>query len=83
MSCDLKKMLCLAGGLILVAVPARAAFIDTLSPQERAASGLDRLSPAQISALDRLVAHDEVLAREGDVTGFATSFTERRTHLHR
>lgn len=58
-------------------------FCEALSPQERAVSGIQHLSPSQVAALDRLVAHDVTLARQGAVTGFSTDFSERRTDLER
>ncbi len=79
MLCHLKRILWLAAGMILAAAPATAAFSDDLSPQERVSSGLSSLSPKEVSALDRLVAQDADLARQGGVTGFGVAFTERRT----
>jgi len=77
------RSLLIAASLILVGSAAGAGFSDSLTPQEKAASGLVRLTPAQASKLDALVARDEVLAREGAVTGFSTSFTQRRTGKER
>jgi len=54
-------------------------FCETLSPAEKAACGVSLLSPVQASALDALVARDVSLAREGEVSGFSTTFLQRRT----
>jgi hypothetical protein len=58
-------------------------FTDTLSSPEQAAMGLAKLSSAQRTALNAQVQHDITLARQGDVTGFATAFTQRRTATER
>jgi hypothetical protein len=67
---------------MLAAAAAGAAetqFSAGLSPQERAASGISRLKPVQVAALDGLVVHDVTLARQGAVTGFSSEFTARHT----
>lgn len=69
--------------LASAASAAQAGFIEGLSPDERAASGLARLAPAQAARLDALVGRDVSLAHEGGVTGFASSFTARRTPQER
>lgn len=79
MFCHLKKTLWLATGVILAVPAASSAFTEDLTPQEKLASGLAVLAPGEISALDRMVAQDEDLAREGGVPGFGIAFTERRT----
>ena len=65
------------------AIAGETGFTGSLSPRERASSGLDSLTPVQRSALDRLVARDVALAHEGRVTGFAGTFTARRTPAER
>jgi hypothetical protein len=63
--------------LILLSGKARAAFSDDLSDQDRSASGLGRLTSAQVAKVNKLVANDLDLAREGAVTAFATPFSRR------
>jgi hypothetical protein len=45
--------------------------------------GLAKLSATQRTTLDVQIQHDVTLARQGDVTGFATAFTQRRTAAER
>jgi hypothetical protein len=76
-------LLCAA---LLVATTARAAearFSDTLTPEEKAATGFTRLTPKQSASLDGLVAHDATLARQGGVTGFSSAFSARHTASER
>jgi hypothetical protein len=71
---------------MLAAAVAHAAaepFCTALSAQERAASGISRLSPAQVATLDGLVGRDVTLARQGGVTGFSSNFTARHTAQER
>lgn len=63
-------------------VPA-AGFFAGLSAEERAAVGLEKLSAEQQAALDALVAKEVKLARQGDVRGFAGTFTSRRSETER
>jgi hypothetical protein len=77
------RNLLIAASLILAGTAAGAGFSDSLTRQEKEASGVVLLSPAQVSKLDALVAKDEDFAREGAVTGFSTSFSQRRTHQER
>lgn len=70
-------------GFALSAMPAvsqaaAASFVEELSAQERAETGIDRLSPEQLSALDHQVGRELALARQGDVIAFARTFTTRR-----
>ena len=60
-----------------------ARFTGELSSSEQAAIGLAKLSATQRAALNAQVQHDITLARQGDVTGFATAFTQRRTATER
>lgn len=60
-----------------------AGFSEGLLPEERVASGVSRLTPAQVGALDALVGRDVALAHEGGVTGFSSSFTARHTAQER
>jgi hypothetical protein len=62
---------------------AAASFGAGLSPDERAASGISTLTPAQSAALDSLVNRDVGLANQGAVAGFSTAFTVRCTPAER
>jgi len=77
------KLLGYAACLLFLATALRAGFVDNLTPPEQAGAGLTHLSPPQLAALNELVDHDQTLAREGGVTGFARSFLQRRTPLER
>ena len=69
-----------AFGLVLGLWAAQAqafTFSDGLSPDERAACGLAKLTPKQVSALDAYVGRDVTLAHEGGVTGFSSAFSAR------
>jgi hypothetical protein len=73
-----------AGAALLAALCARSAdlsFINGLSPEQKTAAGISKLSPSEESVLDALVAQDVTSASEGGVTGFSSSFSER--HLER
>jgi hypothetical protein len=76
----------IAGAALLVATVMAAAetpFSEGLSPQERGASGVARLTPAERATLDGLVGRDVILARQGGVTGFSSTFAARRTPKER
>jgi hypothetical protein len=60
-----------------------ARFIDSLSPQEKAAAGIPKLTAAQAAALDVLVSHDATLAEQGGVTGFSSGFLARHAGAER
>ncbi|HXB03063.1 MAG TPA: hypothetical protein VNV15_09640 [Opitutaceae bacterium] len=60
-----------------------ARFTDSLSSSEQTAVGLAKLSPAQRTALNTQIQRDVTLARQGNVPGFATTFTQRRTAAER
>jgi len=67
---------------VLLAAHACAAdpgFSLTLSGEEKVATGVSRLSAAQQGALDEQIARDINLARQGNVVGFAKTFSLRRT----
>jgi hypothetical protein len=71
---------------MLLATLSRAAdikFIEGLSAEERASTGVAKLTPAQAADLDRLVSRDVTLAMEGGVTGFSSPFLERHTQAER
>ena len=67
---------------IEITVPA-AGFLTGLTTEERGAVGLEKLSVEQQAALDALVVKEVRLAREGDVRGFAGTFTSRRSETER
>lgn len=54
-------------------------FVATLSDQDKTAIGLARLSTEQQAALNEQVQRDITLARQGNVVGFAKTFSLRRT----
>ncbi len=58
-------------------------FLASLSPQERQAAGIEKLSADQRNALERLASKELRLARQGDVRGFAGTFLSRRTEAER
>jgi hypothetical protein len=60
-----------------------APFTDSLSSTEQPAMGLTKLSAAQRTVLNAQVLYDITLARQGEVSGFATTFTQRRTATER
>lgn len=71
---------------LLLATRAHAAetkVLEGLSSEEQAAMGLTKLSQAQVTYLDGLIAHDARLAEEGGVTGFSSTFLARRTPAER
>jgi hypothetical protein len=57
----------------------RASFLTALTPLERQAAGLEKLSDAQSDALGKLIEKEVRLARQGDVRGFAGTFISRRS----
>jgi hypothetical protein len=70
---------CVAVLLATVVGAAGASFSDELSPPERAATGIAKLTPAQVVSLNSLVERDVTYAHQGGVTGFSSTFTERCT----
>lgn len=58
-------------------------FFAKLTPDERVAAGLGRLSAEQLAALTAQVEKEVKLARQGDVPGFAGTFISRRTEEER
>jgi hypothetical protein len=58
-------------------------FLAKLTPEERAATGLGKLSAEQLAVLTAQVEKEVKLARQGDVTGFAGTFISRRTEAER
>jgi hypothetical protein len=74
---------CAAMSFATVAMAAGLGFSEGLSAQERSACGIARLNPPQVAALNALVEHDVVLARQGGVTGFSTAFSERHSAQER
>lgn len=61
------------------AAPAPAGFVLTLSTQEQLDAGLAKLNADHQVALNAFVAREVALARENGLTGFAGTFTSRRS----
>jgi len=59
-------------------IPGSLAFTDTLLQSEKAAIGLEKLFPAEVDDLNVQIDRELTLARQGNVKGFAISFTQRR-----
>lgn len=77
-----RTSLCLVlAAALLVTSSSRAAvaFSQILTPAERSATGYAHLKSQQVTALDALIQRDIDAARQGNVTGFARTFTQRRT----
>lgn len=75
---------CLLAGLTLgIAVGAEPAgepaFAETISVADQTAAGLSILTDGELAELNRLIQQEVTLARQGNVTGFAGTFTGRRT----
>jgi hypothetical protein len=62
---------------------AQPGFTATLSSENKAASGIAKLTEPQRAALDQQVQREIATARQGDTVAFATSFTHRRTPQQR
>lgn len=73
----------LAGSLARAQFTLDRPFTETMAPAEQSTSGMGRLSPKQIEELNRQVTKELTLARQGNVRGFATSFSHRRTEAQR
>jgi hypothetical protein len=59
-------------------IAAEGGFISTLSTTQQSAVGLTHLSAAEQTVLNTLVAREVSLARQGNVRGFAGTFSSRR-----
>jgi hypothetical protein len=70
---------CAAMTLATMARAAEPGFTGGLSPEEKAACGITRLTAAQTAALNVLVEHDVKFARQGGVTGFSSTFLARHS----
>lgn len=70
---------CAALALVTPAHAAGPGFGDGLSPGERAACGIAKLTASQAAALDSLVSRDVTLAQQGGVTGFSSAFSARHS----
>jgi hypothetical protein len=68
---------------VTVSAAEPTSFISTLSAENKAASGVERLSEEQIAALNAQIAREIAVARQGATVAFATSFTHRRTPQQR
>ncbi len=58
-------------------------FWAKLTPEERVAVGVEKLSETQRAALEAMIAKEVKLARQGNVRGFAGTFISRRTEEER
>ncbi|MBI3884112.1 MAG: hypothetical protein HY302_00015 [Opitutae bacterium] len=74
-------LVCVLGAGALRA--ADGGFTATLAPAQRSAAGLTKLSAAEDTALDTLVAREVTAARQGGVRAFAGSFVSRRRPAER
>jgi hypothetical protein len=74
---------CAALALTPWAHASAAGFTAGLSPEDRAACGLPKLTASQATALDALVWRDVTLAHDGGVTGFSSAFCARHTAQER
>lgn len=54
-------------------------FTESLASEEQSSAGLAKLSSSQIEELNRQITKELKLARQGDVRGFSTTFSQRRT----
>jgi hypothetical protein len=70
---------CAAMALATMARASESGFSDGLSPGEKAACGISRLTATEVTALNALVGRDVTLARQGGVTGFSSAFAARHT----
>jgi len=64
-------------------IPGSLAFTDTLLQSEKAAIGLEKLSPAEVNDLNVQIDRELTLARQGNVKGFSIPFTQRRKPAQR
>ncbi len=71
-----------APATLCVAQPT-ASFSQALPAEQKVAAGLERLSDAEVAALDAAVQREITLAIQGDVYAFAGSFSGRRTEFER
>jgi hypothetical protein len=70
---------CAAMTLATMARAAEPGFTSGLSPEEKVACGITKLTAAQAAALNVLVEHDVTIARQGGVTGFSSTFLARHS----
>lgn len=80
------RLAALLAGLFLAIAPLGAAdggFTATLSAEQQRATGVASLTDDERSALNAIVAAEVALARQGDIAGFARSFSARRNEEER
>ncbi|HEY0947721.1 MAG TPA: hypothetical protein VGD81_20730 [Opitutaceae bacterium] len=66
--------------VVVAAEPtAEVAAPSVLTSNEQTAAGLAKLTAGQRAALEAQIVREITLARQGDVVGFSTTFTSRRT----
>ncbi len=81
-----RRSLAVAALLVAAATAGHAAelrYTDGLAPEAQIAAGINRISSAQLSALNAQIGRELALARAGDVRGFAGTFSARRTPAER
>ena len=66
-------------GILMLPSALVAGFSESLQSEQSAAMGLSQLSPAQVAVIDALIQKEATLARQGNVRGFAHTFTQRRS----
>lgn len=71
------------GAAVSSAAESTAKPTDLIAAEAGATAGLGKLTAAQRDELDRLIQRELTLAREGDVRGFAGTFSTRRTAAER
>ncbi len=80
----LGRALALTGLLWAAVATVRAAeFSESLSTSDQTAAGLNKLEPEQLARLNEQIEKELTLAREGNVRGFAGSFSRRRNDEER
>lgn len=73
----------LAGAAVRAQFTLDGPFTESLASEEQSGAGLAKLSAKQIAELNVQITRELKLARQGDVRGFSTSFSQRRTPAQR
>lgn len=73
----------LAGAAVRAQFTLDGPFTESLANEEQSGAGLAKLSAKQIAELNVQITRELKLARQGDVRGFSTSFSQRRTPAQR
>jgi hypothetical protein len=80
---SIRGLIAVALLLALSANAETASFTSTLTEENKAATGVAKLSPDQLVSLDTQVAREVSVARQGDTPAFSTPFTRRRSPQQR